>query len=318
MTWLAAVRLSPVPPAFSETSSSGGPSAGLEVGDHRVAAGPGHAAVEERHPQVEALGGVAAQQLAHLPELGEHERPLADVEQLVDELVVAGQLARAAGQPGAVAEHVGRVVADLLEPGERGEHEARGASCPWSPRRRRAAGRRRAGTARPARGSARPRRPARSCPAGRAPAWRSALVRRSTNGWVIRRSRAAASPSPSRSIGLPKRWRKRSRLPSIPGLTASRIAHRSARRFSTGVPVRASFWPARSARSALAAWVAGFLIICASSATTVDHATAPRCSRSRGSSPYVVTTRSAPCSSSAVASGGRARRRGGRRRAATA
>ena len=126
---------------------------------------------------------------------------------------------------------------------------------------------------------------------------RSAFVRRSTNGWVIRRSRAAASPSPSRSIGLAKRCRNRSRLPSIPGLTTSRIAHRSARRFSTGVPVRASFWPARRARIALAAWVAGFLIICASSATTVDHSTAPRCSRSRGSSPYVVMTRSAPASS---------------------
>ena len=66
---------------------------------------------------------VAHQQLAHLAELGEHERPLADVEQLVDELVEAGQLARAAAEAGAVAEHVGRVVADLLEPGQRGEHE---------------------------------------------------------------------------------------------------------------------------------------------------------------------------------------------------
>ena len=40
---------------------------------------------------------MAHEQVAHLTELGEHEGPLADVEQLVDQLVEAGQLARAPG-----------------------------------------------------------------------------------------------------------------------------------------------------------------------------------------------------------------------------
>ena len=119
---------------------------------------------------------------------------------------------------------------------------------------------------------------------------RSALVRRRMNGCVSRRSRAAASASPLRSIGVPNRDRNFCSPPSRPGLTASRIAHSSLRRFSTGVPVSASFWPARRWRTARAALVFGFFTICASSSTTVDHSIAPRCSRSRGSSPYVVIT----------------------------
>ena len=125
-----------MPPAFSETSSSGGPAPAWKSATIASRRTLGDAAVQERHAQLEALGDVAHEQLAHLPELGEHERPLADVEQLVDELVEAGQLARAPGEPRAVAEHVGRVVADLLEPGERGEHEA----APLHPGRRRGVG----------------------------------------------------------------------------------------------------------------------------------------------------------------------------------
>ena len=62
------------------------------------------------------------QQVAHLAELGEHQRPLVDVEQLGDELVEAGELAGAAGEPRAVLERVGGVVADLLEARQRGQH----------------------------------------------------------------------------------------------------------------------------------------------------------------------------------------------------
>ena len=56
--------------------------------------------------------------------------------------------------------------------------------------------------------------------------------------------------------------------PSRPGFTKSKIDHRSERRFSTGVPVRAmrarpqSFFAARVCRAP------GFLIACASSRTT--------------------------------------------------
>ena len=68
---------------------------------------------------------------------------------------------------------------------------------------------------------------------------RSVLSRRSTNGPVSRRSRAAASSSPCRSIGSAKRCLNDAALPSSPGLANSRIDHRSASRFSTGVPVTA-------------------------------------------------------------------------------
>ena len=64
-----------------------------------------------------------AQQLAHLAELGEHERPLVGVEQLGDEFVEARELAGPSGEARAVAERVGGVVADLLEARQRGEHE---------------------------------------------------------------------------------------------------------------------------------------------------------------------------------------------------
>ena len=124
MTWLAAVRLRPGAARLERDQQQRRTDPGLEVGDHGVSTRLGDAAVEERHGHLEALTEVAHQQLAHLAELGEHERPLADVEQLVDQLVEAGQLAGATGQAGPVAEHVDRVVADLLEPGQGGEHEA--------------------------------------------------------------------------------------------------------------------------------------------------------------------------------------------------
>ncbi len=78
--------------------------------------------MQERGVEREPVAEVDLQQVAHLAELGEHQRPLVDVEQLVDELVEAGQLARATGQPRAVLERLGRVVADLLEPGQRRQH----------------------------------------------------------------------------------------------------------------------------------------------------------------------------------------------------
>ena len=72
--------------------------------------------------------------------------------------------------------------------------------------------------------------------------------------------------------------------PSMPGLTQSRIAHSSDKRFSTGVPVSAMRWPACSLRTARPI-VAGFLTNCASSRTTVAQATSARTSRSRLSKP---------------------------------
>ena len=81
---------------------------------------------------------------------------------------------------------------------------------------------------------------------------RSVFSRRSTNGAVMRRSCAAASSSPSRSIGMAKRSRKDFSEPSRPGLRNCMIDHSSARRFSTGVPVMAI---RRSAGMARTLWV---------------------------------------------------------------
>jgi hypothetical protein len=67
----------------------------------------------------------------------------------------------------------------------------------------------------------------------------SVLSRRRMNGPVIRRSRAVASSSAARSIGISYRCRNFSAGPSRPGLVNSMIDHRSLSRFSTGVPVSA-------------------------------------------------------------------------------
>jgi hypothetical protein len=60
---------------------------------------------------------------APLGELGEHQRLLARGEDLVDELVEPIELARPAGQPRTVGQQVRRVVADLLEPQHRLQHQ---------------------------------------------------------------------------------------------------------------------------------------------------------------------------------------------------
>ena len=240
----AAVRLSPVPPAFSDTSSSGGPCPAWNVGDHAVAARSAPRRRGGTAPsQLEALGEVAHEQLAHLPELGEHERPLVDVEQLVDELVEAGQLA---GAPGEAASRRRATWAGWLQ-----ICLSRVSAASTRPRRfipvvvggvgeqlvddvlvehRLLAGEAGPGDLLDLVGQVGHERPV-----GLGAAQHERLRQR-----AAARGRAA-SPSPSRSIGLAKRWRKRSRLPSMPGLTASRIDHSSASRFSTGVPVRASF-----------------------------------------------------------------------------
>ena len=101
----------------------------LELGHHAVATLTCDAAVQEGHVAAqavvaEAFAEVPLQQQAHLAELGEHERLLAGVEQVVDELVEPGELARPTGQRRAVAQRVRGVVADLLQPRERGKHQS--------------------------------------------------------------------------------------------------------------------------------------------------------------------------------------------------
>ena len=80
------------------------------------------ATVQERGVDVEVVADVLLQQLAHLAELCEHQRPFVDVEQLGDELVEAVELAGATGQPRAVAQRLGGVVAHLFQAGQCRQH----------------------------------------------------------------------------------------------------------------------------------------------------------------------------------------------------
>jgi hypothetical protein len=109
----------------------------------------------------------------------------------------------------------------------------------------------------------------------------SVFSRRSTNGWVIRRSCRVASSDPCRSIGTAYRSRNSFWPPSRPGLANCMIDHSSDSWFSTGVPVSAIREPAVSALTAFACWLRWFLIACASSQTTRDQRTADSAARSR-------------------------------------
>ena len=124
MTWLAAVRLRPVPAALSESRKIIGSSSVWNRLDQLVAPLLGQAAVQPQHRPVEMGREVRLQQRAELGVLGEDQGLVALGDDLFGQLLEAGQLAGAPGQPGAVAQQVGGVVADLLEPGHRGQHVA--------------------------------------------------------------------------------------------------------------------------------------------------------------------------------------------------
>src|SRR4029078_536055 len=91
----------------------------LEADDHPVATGTIDTAVQELGVEPEPVTNMDLQEVAHLAELCEHQRPLFDSEQLLDELVEARQLAGAAGETGTVFERLCRVVADLLQSRQR-------------------------------------------------------------------------------------------------------------------------------------------------------------------------------------------------------
>ena len=88
----------------------------------------------------------------------------------------------------------------------------------------------------------------------------SVFSRRSTNGWVTRRSCRAASSDPYRSIGTAYRSRNAFAEPSMPGLANSMIDHSSESWFSTGVPVSAIRDAAGSDLTAFACRLRWFLI----------------------------------------------------------
>ena len=109
----------------------------------------------------------------------------------------------------------------------------------------------------------------------------SVFSRRSTNGWVTRRSSRAASSDPCRSIGTAYLSRNAFSVPSMPGLANSMIDHSSESWFSTGVPVSAIRDAAGSDLTAFACWLRWFLIACASSQTNRDQLTSDSAARSR-------------------------------------
>ena len=96
----------------------------LEPRHHLVAPLLRGAPVQERDVGVEPGRQVRHQQMAELGELGEAQHPVALGQDLGEDLLEAHDLARAAPDRGAVVQELGRVVADLLELGHRGEHVA--------------------------------------------------------------------------------------------------------------------------------------------------------------------------------------------------
>ena len=93
----------------------------LELGDQAVAGAAGQAAVVAGDRQAGDLAEVLGQAAAPRGEVGEDEHPLAGGEDRLDDLLEAGQLARAPGQRPAVVAVGGGVVADLLQRGDGGE-----------------------------------------------------------------------------------------------------------------------------------------------------------------------------------------------------
>ena len=93
------MRLRPVPPAFSETISNGGPDSAWNVSTMRSRAWRDTPPWRNGAARPELLVDVPDEQVAHLPELREHQGPLVLVEQLGDEFVEPGELARPAGEP---------------------------------------------------------------------------------------------------------------------------------------------------------------------------------------------------------------------------
>ena len=181
-------------------------------------------------------------------------------------------------------EEVGRVVADLLEPGEQLEHQAATGVLVGLLDAAHAvadvglvehdllAGQAEEvvglGLGRQLGGDAR----GRTC-AGAAGTARSG--RRTAAPWSARR------PA---SIGAAHTLRKALRLPRSPGIAQSRIAHSSVRLFSTGVPVSATRAALGIVRSAREVEDCAFFTCCASSATTRSHRDLGQRSPRRGAS----------------------------------
>ncbi len=98
--------------------------AGLEGVDHAVAGAAGQPAVVALDRLAGALAQVGSEALPPGGEVGEDQHPLVAGEDRLDDLVEPGQLAGAPVEAVFVGAVVHRVVADLLEGGDGGEHRA--------------------------------------------------------------------------------------------------------------------------------------------------------------------------------------------------
>src|SRR5215217_8294527 len=124
-TWLARVRLRPVPPSFREDEEQRS-IALLEAAHHFGAFSGRSATVEELHADPETLGEYDLQQRAHLLVLGEDEAPVSYTQGLLQQLQQAEELSAALDPGGGFVpfvQELRRVVADLLEPGEHRQNE---------------------------------------------------------------------------------------------------------------------------------------------------------------------------------------------------
>ena len=185
---------------------------------------------------------VGLEQPGHRDVLGEDQHRAVLGQDGGEQLVEQVELLRAAGQPhrAGLLEEVGRVVADLLEPGEQREHQAApGLLVGALDALHRVADERLvehhllAGQPERVVGLGLRRQLGRD--AG------SDLRRRSRNGPIRSANcRALVGSCTPDSMGAAQTLRKALRLPSRPGIAQSRIAQSSVRLFSTGVPVRAT------------------------------------------------------------------------------
>ena len=110
-----------MPPAFNDNTSAPGPSPRLELLHELIARRARQAAVVTRHRRAGAFGEVLGEPQAPLGEVREHEHAFAGRVHRVDDLLEPGELARTTGERLVVVLVRRRVVADLLERGDRGE-----------------------------------------------------------------------------------------------------------------------------------------------------------------------------------------------------
>ena len=120
----AAVRVSPAPPAFSDSTKNGTVSSSWKRRTSVLAVLHRGLAVQHQPGAAEDPAEECGQRRGHLAELGEHQHLLLPRGDHLGDLAQARQLAAVRLGPGAVAQPLRRMVADLLEPHQHRQHDA--------------------------------------------------------------------------------------------------------------------------------------------------------------------------------------------------